>query len=71
MANNIIITTIPTIGDNAFWNTPFARPGNKKLSLNKMNSMFAMKYLYGPSAAKIPFGFETVYPNWVPRSVLK
>jgi RHS repeat-associated protein len=40
------------------------------ISSNKLNYALDMKYIWCPKAVKIPFGFKTVYPGWVPKSVL-
>jgi len=38
-------------------------------SSDKLNYAFSMKYVYGPNAVKIPFGYKTVYPSWVPKNL--
>jgi RHS repeat-associated protein len=39
------------------------------ISSNQLNYSNSMNYIWKPQAVKIPFGFKTVYPSWVPRNI--
>jgi RHS repeat-associated protein len=39
------------------------------ISSDQFKYLHDMNYIWGPTATRIPFGFKTVYPNWVPKNV--